>query len=376
MHSCRRATVVASVVLLLAGGASASAAVIPIDETRHLTASLKAQTRMTYEEGRVVDGAQTDGRFDGSVHRMYVILGGQMNPRLSMLAIFAGNRVGQAGRDASAIGVGTAFAVRDAWVRMDVSDALRVQVGRMYVPFLRCFGTEGSFAIQTLDLPSHQAGGLIPGLRAARDDGAVAWGNLSGGTAQYRVGVMDGSDASSGGAPRLAGRLVLNLLRPEPGWFTTAAHLSGDGIVSVGAGVDYLAGFNADGADHLGVTGDVYCSVPVTPDLRAIAEGSLTAVDQDDTAWSGTHYSGTLGIVVATSASPAGPVHPYVAYQKLRPANAVVDPPTKDTEFSVGVNFYPGRLEHAFKITLDWTRVTPRDEPSYGRATAQTQLSF
>ncbi|MBT7100021.1 hypothetical protein HN937_21780, partial [Candidatus Poribacteria bacterium] len=73
---------------------------------------------------------------------------------------------------------------------------------------------------------------------------------------------------------------------------------------------------------------------------------------------------------------PTGPLHPYIAYQKFEPAAAVVDPPSQDSELGVGLNLYPGRLGHAFKLTLDWSRVSPRDEDAYARVTAQTQLSF
>jgi hypothetical protein len=376
----------AALALSLVTGA-ATAAVIKVGDDKEFKVGLHLQTRLTVLDEDVVGGDRDEMRVDGNIRRAYFYFGGKVSPKFQYFAILAGDKMGQAGVDGAKVGVGTGLAIRDAWVTLALKPELKIQLGRMYVPFFRGFGSQAAFAIQPLDLSDMQVGAMSPGRRAARDDGVTVWGNIDGGTYQYRLALMDNVDGpakpADGGTAkatqRLAGRVVANFITKEPGWFTKGAHLDGDGIVSVGAGFETIPEF--DGVnDHTGMGGDVYVSYPVGEALQVIAEAGGAIIDQSagDTKvkWTGTYMYGNAGVVLKDLETPVGFLHPYVRFEKFEADEDVAAPTSADKEMSVGVTCYPNGLNHSYKATLDVTQVTPRGKDSFNRGTLQFQVSF
>ncbi len=354
---------------------AATAAVIKV--------GMHLQTRLTVLDEDVVGGDRDEMRVDGNIRRAYFYFGGKVSPKFQYFAILAGDKMGQAPLDKPAVGLGTGLAIRDAWVTLALKPELKIQLGRMYVPFFRGFGSQAAFAIQPLDLSDMQVGAMSPGRRAARDDGVTVWGNIDGGAYQYRLALMDASDGPAKPADgtakatqRIAGRVVANFISKEPGWFTKGAHLDGDGIVSVGAGFGRIPEF--DGVnDHTGIGGDVYVSYPVGEALQVIAEAGGAVIDQSDVKWTGTYMYANAGAVLKDLETPVGFLHPYVRYEKFDLDGAVTTPPAgSEEEMSVGVTCYPNGLNHSYKATLDVTQVTPHGKDSFNRGTLQFQVSF
>lgn len=375
-------TAAVGVALSLFAGA-ASAAVIKVGEDKEFKVGLHLQTRISLLDEDVVGGDRDEARVDASIRRAYFYFGGKVSPKFQYFAILAGDKMGQAGVDGAKVGVGTGLALRDAWVTLALKPELKVQLGRMYVPFFRGFGSQAAFAIQPLDLSDMQVGAMSPGRRAARDDGVTVWGNIDGGTVQYRLALMDNidgplkpADGTAKATQRLAGRVVLNLISKEPGWFTSGAHLDGDGIVSVGAGFETIPEF--DGVnDHTGVGGDAYVSYPVGEALQVIAEAGGAIIDQSDVKWTGTYMYANAGVVLKDLDTPVGFLHPYVRIEKFDLDEAVATAPSgAEKEMSVGVTCYPNGLSHSYKATLDMTQVTPHGGESFNRGTLQFQVSF
>jgi hypothetical protein len=95
---------------------------------------------------------------DFMVRRAYVYMQGQVAPKLTFFTHIAGDRLGQEGVDTPGSGLGTGFSLRDGWITYAPYEELKIQAGRMYVPFTRSFGTESMFALLTLDMPFVQGG--------------------------------------------------------------------------------------------------------------------------------------------------------------------------------------------------------------------------
>jgi hypothetical protein len=181
----------------------------------------------------VEDGAP-DGAgalHDFQLRRAYLSLAGQVTPKLGVFAHLAADRLGQQGLDVPSLGLGSGLAVRDAWVVFDLAEPLKVQVGRMYVPFTRAFGTESTFTLLALDIPWTQGGvrgaTFYPG-KVGRDDGLVVWGNFAARRLQYRVGVTEGVEDAANPwrgdspstclSPRARGSTVVRTSAPSACW--------------------------------------------------------------------------------------------------------------------------------------------------------------
>lgn len=215
---------------------------------------------------------------DFMLRRVYVGLQGRRGARLSAFAHLAVDRLGQQGLDQPGLGLGSGLAVRDAWVRFDLHDAARLQLGRMYLPLTRSYGTTSTRYLLTGDLPFLQGGirgSIFYAGKVGRDDGVVLWGPLASGHLQYRLMVAEGVEgaANPDDRLRLAGRLSLYLRGREDGWFNKGTYLGEEDLLVVGAGIDAQPDLlYADGSrrDHRAWTADLFVE-------RRLAGGALTA---------------------------------------------------------------------------------------------------
>jgi hypothetical protein len=180
---------------------------------------------------------------DFMLRRAYLYTEGQLAPKVTFYAHFAGDRLGQNGTDTPGSGLGAGFAVRDAWIAYAPFNELKFQAGRMYIPFLRAYGTESTFTLLPLDIPITQGGVRASSFypyTVGRDDGLTVWGNLSKGLVQYRFGVFDGiQDAQNPNKnPRAAARISISPLEGEEKWFNKGNYLGTKRVLSIGAGFD------------------------------------------------------------------------------------------------------------------------------------------
>jgi hypothetical protein len=326
----------------------------------------------------VEDGAP-DG--DGALHdfqlrRAYLSLAGQVTPKLGVFAHLAADRLGQQGLDAPSLGLGSGLAVRDAWVVFEVAEPLKVQLGRMYVPFTRAFGTESTFSLLALDIPWTQGGvrgaTFYPG-KVGRDDGLVVWGNFADGGLQYRIGVSEGVEdaANPSDALRVAGRLAVNVLEPETAWFNSGTYLGTKRVLAIGAGFDSqsdltLAGRR--GEDYSAWTVDVFLDHPVgrgawTVEAALIeTQNTPSAVPFTQVAPGDDHRIAYLQAGYLLPAwSAQGRLQVYGRHERLDVERR------GDTSFSsLGLNYFLGG--HQRRLTVDWTRVEQDDGPTASAA--------
>lgn len=225
------------------------------------------------------DGASDDHLHDFMIRRTYFSIEGTVTPDLSFFVHYAGDRIGQDNLDNPGLGLGSGLALRDGWVTYKlVGDDLMVQIGRMYVPFTRNFGTLSTKTLLTTDLDWGQGGirsGIFYPSKVGRDDGVTLWGNLLQDKLQYRLMVAEGAEGRAVNPDdnlRLAGRLSFNLLEPETAWFNKGTYLGEKRLVAVGGGFDYQPDLVLAGqeADYQAYTLDMQIELPM-------ACGTLTA---------------------------------------------------------------------------------------------------
>lgn len=323
-----------------------------------------------YSDGKDINGNITvaDGKEnvnDFSIRRAYFYIKAHA-PIFSFFTHIASDRVGQEGLDNPSMGLGSGVAWRDLWITANLDEAFKIQVGRMYVPFTRAYGTTSTKSMMTLDLPFLQGGvrgGILYASKVGRDDGVTLWGNPLDGKIQYRLMFAEGVEGSSnrGDHLRVAGRVSVNLFEAEKGWFNAGTYLGKKKILAIGAGFDTQSDIDAGGKtdDHAKWTADLFMDMPMGDNSAVTLEGGYIKINHS----TGGHNFSTLSgaddakIWYAQTGYliPGGKIQPYVRYETISPDDGSAAG-KKDTDFvGGGVNYY--FRGHNGKLTIDYTKV-------------------
>lgn len=368
-------SIVAGALLLLAGAGvfqHASAQEVYRDGPRSLSLSFWGQGWYQFvEEGGDGDdsGAPRD-LHDFMLRRAYLSLKGTVTPFLGFFLHVAGDRLGQRSLGNAGVGLGTGLALRDGWMSLRLAgQAAQLQVGRMYIPFTRNYGTTSTKALLAADLDWVQGGyrgGIFYPSTVGRDEGATLWGNLAEGLLQYRIMVADGADdpaQNPGDRLRTAGRLSFSFFEPETGWFNQGSSLGERRVLSLGGGVDrqrlILAG---EDRTYRAWTVDFHMDQPLNGGALT-ASGSYIGIRNAPNGVGFTALSpGSDAGVFSVQAGyllpePVGPgrLQPFGTFQRID-----VDGDSPDTRIAgLGFNYY--LAGHANKLTLEATFVSHRD---------------
>jgi hypothetical protein len=125
--------------------------------------------------------------------------------------------------------------VLDAIGQFEFDDLFNVWIGRFLPPTDRP-NLSGPYFQNSWRFP---ATSRFPQIYAGRDDGAAIWGQVGGGRFKYQVGGFDGGIADSLDAWRYAGRLVVNFLDPEPGYYNSSTYYGQKDILALGGVIQY-----------------------------------------------------------------------------------------------------------------------------------------
>jgi hypothetical protein len=371
-----RITLAATAMAIWTGSSAGYAADAP-----PLSFGLRLQGWYVAERNGAADGGTAN---DFLLRRGYLSVTGRLSSTVSAFVHVSGDRIGQAGLDAPGLGLGTGLALRDAWVAWQPHAALRVQAGRMYVPFTRAFGTESTFTLVGVDLPQTQGGGrgaLFYPSKVGRDDGIVACGGPWQGRLQYRLGVMQGIEgqANPGSSLRLAGRLSLNLLEAEASWFNRGSYLGEKRVLALGVGFDrqpdLLLG-QTSVRTYSAWTADVFFDHP-------LGRGALTV----EASYSDAH-SLPQGLPFASVPVGADARMTYLQGGYLLPwklgtgriqlyarAERVLVEDADDSSLPAAGLSYLIRGQD-LKLTVDWSRCPRGAQPSSSALTLQAQVGF
>jgi hypothetical protein len=363
----------AGALLLLSGAGlprSAAGQEVYRDGPRSLSLSLWGQSWYQFVEeggGDAAPGENPADLHDFMLRRLYLSVRGTVTPSLGFFVHLAGDRLGQQGLSNPGLGLGSGLAVRDAWVSLRLAgEAAQLQVGRMYIPFTRNYGTTSTKALLAADLDWVQGGyrgGIFYPSTVGRDEGATLWGNLAGGLLQYRLMVADGEDSPArnpGGHLRTAGRLSLSLFEPETGWFNEGSSLGTRRVLSLGAGVDrQRLRFQEGDQDYLAWTLDLHLDQPVGGGAVTV-DGSYLRIDNAPngvglTALTPGADAGVLSLQAGyLLPGPAGPgrLQPFARMERIG-----VEGGAPDTSIG-GVGFNLFLAGHGNKLTVEATFVS------------------
>lgn len=144
--------------------------------------------------------------------------------------------------NAQGFGVGTEageMRILDAIARFEFSDSFNVWLGRFLPPSDRS-NLSGPYYQTAWDFPYVQFG--YPNIFQGRDDGVAVWGQrtILGTHLKWQVGAFEGVDGIAGGAnaddnPLYTGRVVLNLLDAETGYYNSSTYFGSKDILAIGA---------------------------------------------------------------------------------------------------------------------------------------------
>ncbi|NVM20658.1 MAG: hypothetical protein HWN68_02620 [Desulfobacterales bacterium] len=312
----------------------------------------------------VEDGKGAEDLNDFILRRAYLYLKGQVTDQIGFFTHIASDKVGQEGLDKPEFGLGTGVAWRDLWITLKLHEALKIQMGRMYVPLTRNYGTTSTKCLLTADLPFLQGGsrgGIFYAQKVGRDDSLTIWGNPMDGLLQYRFMVSEGVEGADNPEDnlRFVGRIALSLLEPEKGWFNKGTYLGKKRVLSIGFGTDSQRNLTlngVDGRDNKVRTADVFFDHPVGGGAVTL-EAAYIDIDnctQDQPASYTTLKAGddaknwyvNAGYLLPGSIG-AGRLQPYVRYETLD-----VDKKDSTSFLSGGFNYY--LKGHNAKITADY----------------------
>ena len=365
-----------------AGSAAHAGAAFKIDDQTSLEIGFWAQGWYQYVEQGT---ANETALHDFMARRAYLSLKGQVTPYFEFFTHITADRLGQEGLDNPSQGLGSGVAFRDLWITVNLDEAFKIQIGRMYIPLTRSFGTTSTKALLTTDLPFLQGGvrgTVFFANKVGRDDGIAVWGNPFDGLVQYRLMASEGLEQQRNPDDRLrfSGRLAVNLLEPEKAWFNQGTYLGQKKLLSVGLGYDTQRGLTLNATPQQSNrvwTADVFLDHPLgggavtaeaayidienstqTHDFSALAAG-----DDAENAYVQAGYllPGKLG---------PGRLQPYARYETIDvKGNSATDFVT------VGSNYY--FKGHDAKISADYTLVDPRsDRSSQSLVTLQVAVGF
>jgi len=381
MVSARNPLLVSIVVLALAASPLWGGAEIKIDDEVQIDISFWTQAWAQYVNGKGKENETTDFM----LRRAYLCVQGQVTSQFGFFTHIAADRIGQEGLDDPSNGLGSGAAFRDLWITFKMNEALNIQAGRMYIPLTRNYGTTSTKALLTTDLSFLQGGvrgNMFYASKVGRDDGVTLWGHLLDGLLQHRLMISEGVENANNpdDSLRYVGRVAVNLLEPETGWFNKGTYLGKKEVLSVGVGCDTqndLTLNNMPNEDNRVWTADVFFDHPVG-DGAVTAEAAfidinnctqthnfsnLAAGDDAETWYAQAGY-------MLPCELGSGRLQPYVRFETVNVNGK------DDTDYrSAGVNYY--LKGHNAKVSLDYTNVDHKGPMSnVGIVTFQMALGF
>ena len=126
--------------------------------------------------------------------------------------------------------------VLDAVAKFELDDLFNVWLGRFLPPSDRA-NLSGPYYQNAWFFPTGVNG--YPSIYAGRDDGGAVWGQLEKGKFKYQAGVFTLDSNTPTSEVLYAGRLVLNLLDPEPGYYNSSTYYGTKDVLALGGAVQY-----------------------------------------------------------------------------------------------------------------------------------------
>ncbi len=272
--------------------------------------------------------------------------------------------------------------VLDAVIKIAFNDLFNVWVGRFLPPSDRS-NLDGPYYLNAWDFPFVQK---YPAIFAGRDDGLAIWGQVGGGMFKYQFGVFDGTGTSVTGPNQsdsllYAGRLTLNLLDPEPGYYNSSTYYGGKDVFAIGLvamSQENAVGTTAAPGDFNGWNADLLLEKNLGGAGTATLEGAYYDYDGDGKALAPTTGDGSEGngyFALGSFLFPnklgsgalSGQLQPMVRYQEFKNEGAVTGKHKRtDIALSHIINGHNARISLTYSM----------DDPATGPDADIVKLGF
>ncbi len=331
----------------------------------------------TISDGRDTngDGRQDSGIYDTLIRRAYFYARADIFRKIVVFAHLAGDRIGQDYmKRRPSLGLGANLVLRDGWIALDPWGGIfKIQVGRMYVPLTRNYGTTSTKTLLNLDLNWSQGGlrgGIFYPSKVGRDDGICLWGNILEKRLQYRLmvgrGIYD-DDVNPDDHPRFAGRLSWAFMEPETGWFNQGTYLGKKHILTIGIGADFQGDLHIISPqrkqDYSAYTFDIHWDRPLNTGLGAVTvEAAFVHVNNEPNRLAFTHLTKASDVSIYSLKGGyllpwephLGKIQPNFHYERIDPEDGGAT-----NIFGGGINYF--LKGHANKLSFDLTSVDQTD---------------
>ena len=239
--------------------------------------------------------------------------------------------------------------VLDAVVKYSGSPYFNIWMGRHLVPSDRA-NLDGPFFLNAYDYP-----GLVsryPGIFAGRDNGVLVNGEVKGGKFKYAFGIYEGMESFGGSDTLLyGGRVVANLLDPEPGYYNSSTYYGEKDILALGFAFQHQGDVvlvNGTPESFTGYNFDLLFEKKVSEMGAFSVEGAWYNYDYQDIVLAG-DGSGYLaeGAFLFGKQLGIGKLQPFVRYQDFRDASIL------DTGVNYIIRGHNARLSAVWGVTED-----------------------
>ena len=174
---------------------------------------------------------------DWHMNLAYVELhaGGKVHKKVGVTLNLASNMQSLFNQPGNGMGEGGSYvAIEDAIISFDFIDEFHLWAGHLLVPVDRS-NASGPFFMIPWNYPGFFAGVSAPQEGPlGRNNGAVVWGDISGGKLTYLVGAFDNANVNS--SPLFSGRLRLDLMDIEGGFWGNGSFFGDKDIFAIGVG--------------------------------------------------------------------------------------------------------------------------------------------
>jgi hypothetical protein len=201
---------------------------------------------------------QVDPSFqtDFYVRRTRIVLAGQVTRWLSFFAETDQPNWGKGGD------WNPDFYVQDAYLSLNIHEALIIDGGMLLIPFVHN-ARQGATTLHGVDYHSDLIRYPKGSHKGWRDNGLEVRGLLLQRRLGYYVALTEGVGDTPMDTPRVSGRLVLNFLDAEDGFFLAGTYLGKKRVLSVGGAFDVQQGAFGPGSTYLGVGADLFLDLPL-----------------------------------------------------------------------------------------------------------------
>jgi hypothetical protein len=183
--------------------------------------------------GSIFQGIDTKKINDWHMDQAYVELhaGGKIHEKVGVTLNLNANMANYA-----TTGVNNAVMIEDAIVQFDLMDEFHLWTGHLLVPVDRA-NASGPFFMIPWNYPGFFSGSFVGAPAegpSGRNNGAVVWGDISGGKFSYFAGVFDNGNVAT--SPLWSAKLRLALLDAEPGFWGNCSYFGDKDILSFDLG--------------------------------------------------------------------------------------------------------------------------------------------